>query len=300
MEVKYIKLFVDNLDALESLSDAQRGKLFTAILRYGRDREEPQLKGAARILFPMFKAQIDREIVGMEQTKKMRKEYGRMGGRPKNRVGSEEADGFENNLEVSEKADGFENNLEVSEKADGFENNLMVFEKSKKSIENREQKIEDRESNTENRVSSIENRVSEDRESNTEDREFATISSPEPAAPESSHTPAADQQKTILSLGEFHWVKLSQEQYQSLLQEMGEVELERVIAYVDTLAQQTENRYGWKDWFVVVRRAFRDGWGRKKSAERSPRKNAGVEAPARETSYDLEEIERLISGRRGK
>ena len=287
MEVKYIKLFVDNLDALESLSDAQRGKLFTAILRYGRDREEPQLKGAARILFPMFKAQIDREIVGMEQTLKTKIENGRRGGRPKNRV-------------VSEKAGGLENNLPVSEKAGALENNRAVLKKSEKSIENREQKIEDRESNTENRESSIENRVSEDRESNTEDREFAAISSPEPAAPESSHTPAADQQKTILSLGEFHWVKLSQEQYQSLLQEMGEVELERVIAYVDTLAQQTENRYGWKDWFVVVRRAFRDGWGRKKSAERSPRKNAGVEAPVRETSYDLEEIERLISGRRGK
>ena len=89
MEVKYVKVFVDNLDALESLSDAQRGKLFTAILRYGRDREEPQLKGAARVLFPMFRAQIDREIVGMEETARIRSKVGQIGGRNSQKIQAE-------------------------------------------------------------------------------------------------------------------------------------------------------------------------------------------------------------------
>jgi len=57
----YIKIFVDYLDAIEPLGDAERGRLFTALLEYARSGEVPQLGGNERFLFPMMKAQLDRD-----------------------------------------------------------------------------------------------------------------------------------------------------------------------------------------------------------------------------------------------
>ncbi|MCD7852972.1 MAG: HNH endonuclease [Oscillospiraceae bacterium] len=57
----YIKLFVDYLDAIEPLGDAERGRLFTALLEYARTGTVPQLCGNERFIFPMMRAQIDRD-----------------------------------------------------------------------------------------------------------------------------------------------------------------------------------------------------------------------------------------------
>ena len=64
--------------------------------------------------------------------------------------------------------------------------------------------------------------------------------------------------------GEFGWVKLTDDQYNKLLSELGQVELDRCIQYVDEYAEQTGNKRGYKNWYVVIRRCFREGWGRKK------------------------------------
>ena len=64
-EVTYIKIFVDYLDAIEPLGDAERGRLFTSLLTYARTGEAPQLGGNERFLFPMMRAQIDRDIATM-------------------------------------------------------------------------------------------------------------------------------------------------------------------------------------------------------------------------------------------
>ena len=58
-------------------------------------------------------------------------------------------------------------------------------------------------------------------------------------------------------------MKLSQEEHDRLVRDYGQAEAERCIAYVDELAQSTNNRPGWKDWNLVVRRCHRDGWGSK-------------------------------------
>lgn len=65
------------------------------------------------------------------------------------------------------------------------------------------------------------------------------------------------------SYGEHGRVKLSQEEHDRLVRDYGQAEAERCIAYVDELAQSTNNRPGWKDWNLVVRRCHRDGWGSK-------------------------------------
>lgn len=80
----YIKLFLDYLDALEPLSDAERGRLFTALLEYGRTGEAPHLTGNERFLFPMMRAQIDRDFAAWREKDdtlhEVRADAGRKGG----------------------------------------------------------------------------------------------------------------------------------------------------------------------------------------------------------------------------
>lgn len=73
-EVTYIKLFVDYLDAIEPLGDAERGRLFTSLLTYARTGEVPQLGGNERFLFPMMRAQIDRDTLSKEELSAKRSE----------------------------------------------------------------------------------------------------------------------------------------------------------------------------------------------------------------------------------
>ncbi len=73
-EVTYIKLFVDYLDAIEPLGDAERGRLFTSLLTYARTGEVPQLGGNERFLFPMMRAQIDRDVLSKDELSQKRRE----------------------------------------------------------------------------------------------------------------------------------------------------------------------------------------------------------------------------------
>lgn len=61
--------------------------------------------------------------------------------------------------------------------------------------------------------------------------------------------------------GEYGWVELTDTQYQKLLAEIGQAELDRCIRYVDESAQATGNRNSWRDWSLVLRRCAREGWG---------------------------------------
>lgn len=66
----YVKAFFDWPEQMSALTDAEKGRLFVAILKYGETREIPEMQGAERILFPVFKAQIDRDSVRSEAGKK--------------------------------------------------------------------------------------------------------------------------------------------------------------------------------------------------------------------------------------
>lgn len=63
------------------------------------------------------------------------------------------------------------------------------------------------------------------------------------------------------SHGEYGWVRLSEEEYVRLLEEIGQTELDRCITYIDELAQGNGNKNGWKDWNLVIRRCHREKWG---------------------------------------
>ena len=78
-DVTYIKLFVDYLDAIELLGDAERGRLFTALLEYARTGEAPQLCGNERFIFPMMRAQVDRDIATMRESRDQKSRAGKAG-----------------------------------------------------------------------------------------------------------------------------------------------------------------------------------------------------------------------------
>ena len=64
------------------------------------------------------------------------------------------------------------------------------------------------------------------------------------------------------SHGEYGWIKLTDDQYNKLLKDLGKEELDRCIQYIDEAAQQTGNKNKWKDWNLIIRKCSRDGWGK--------------------------------------
>lgn len=66
--MKYIKVFIDFADAIAPLGDAERGRLFTAMLEYAKTGEEPQLGGNERYVWGMAKQAIDRQAEGYKKT----------------------------------------------------------------------------------------------------------------------------------------------------------------------------------------------------------------------------------------
>jgi hypothetical protein len=61
--------------------------------------------------------------------------------------------------------------------------------------------------------------------------------------------------------GEYGWIRLTDIQYQRLLNELGQAELERCIKLIDESAQGTGNKNKWKDWNLTIRRCSREKWG---------------------------------------
>jgi hypothetical protein len=83
--------------------------------------------------------------------------------------------------------------------------------------------------------------------------------------------------------GEFGWVKLTEDEYDRLLADLGNAELARCIRYVDESAQSNANKNKWKDWCLVVRRCHREKWGVSASGASGTGKRVGFQ------NYDLDD-----------
>ena len=57
----YVKAYFDWVEQTAALTDAERGRLFIAIIEYARTGEDQQLEGREAILFPAFKCMVDRD-----------------------------------------------------------------------------------------------------------------------------------------------------------------------------------------------------------------------------------------------
>lgn len=72
----------------------------------------------------------------------------------------------------------------------------------------------------------------------------------------------------------YGWVKLTDAEYERLCRDLGEAEATYWIRLVDEMAQSTYNKNGWKDWDLTVRRAAREKWGSRRTADKASARNA--------------------------
>ena len=62
MAMEYFLAYHSYLESMEPLSDAERGRLFTALLEYSRTGIAPELRGGERYTFAALKGNIDRDV----------------------------------------------------------------------------------------------------------------------------------------------------------------------------------------------------------------------------------------------
>lgn len=77
--MEYLKVWTSFRELLEPLTDAERGRLFVAMLEYAESGVEPQLSGSERYVWPSARQSIKRASDENERMKAM----GKKGGRPK-------------------------------------------------------------------------------------------------------------------------------------------------------------------------------------------------------------------------
>ena len=81
--MEYLKVFTDFAKVMEPLGDAERGRLFTAMLEYAERGTEPDFRGNERFIWPMAKLQVDRTVSEYEKKVELNRENGKKGGRPR-------------------------------------------------------------------------------------------------------------------------------------------------------------------------------------------------------------------------
>lgn len=104
MSKEYFKVFHSYLKSIEPLNDAERGRLFTAMLEYSITGVEPKLNGNERFIFPTMKANLDREVESYRNTVEANRLNGRKGGRPSKPKESEKSHSVFEKPKESEKS----------------------------------------------------------------------------------------------------------------------------------------------------------------------------------------------------
>ena len=90
MAMEYFKVFNSYLRSLELLSNAERGRLFTALIEYNMTGEVPELQGNEKFVFPMMKYNIDSDTEAYAKKVKANSINGAKGGRPRKTEQTEE------------------------------------------------------------------------------------------------------------------------------------------------------------------------------------------------------------------
>ena len=59
--MKYLKVWTDLRNNLKPFSDAEKGRLFDAMMEYAESGTEPDLRGNERFIWETVKSEIDRQ-----------------------------------------------------------------------------------------------------------------------------------------------------------------------------------------------------------------------------------------------
>ena len=65
--MKVLQVYTDFADAMEELNDAEKGRLFMAMLEYARSGARPVFRGGEKVLWPVAKGNIDKQIEAYHQ-----------------------------------------------------------------------------------------------------------------------------------------------------------------------------------------------------------------------------------------
>ena len=79
MAREYFNAYHSYLKSVEPLNDAERGRLFTALLTYSSTGAEPELHGNERFVFPTMRQQIDRDVEQYERKCSINRANGALG-----------------------------------------------------------------------------------------------------------------------------------------------------------------------------------------------------------------------------
>ena len=82
MAQRYVKIFFGWPEETKELTSEEKGRLIDAVVMYARG-EPVDLKGNEKFLFPVFKAQIDRDSETYDTIVARNQANGSKGGRPK-------------------------------------------------------------------------------------------------------------------------------------------------------------------------------------------------------------------------
>ncbi len=262
--VEYFTFFRSFYEAANKLPLEEKNALLAAILEYGLYQKEPELTGIPEAMFILIRPNLD---AGNRNS-----QSGKKGGRPKANHPSQKTTQMESpvsdegetplseegetdfsvDLEPEEKPflEIPETPLSENEKAPFCKNENPPFEKS-----------ESNRNRTRNRTGTGNMEMEKDVEGECEGEKRA--------APDSAlllaQAPLTRKKAARRGYGEFGWVKLTEGEYAKLCAELGEQEVSRCIRYIDESAQSSQNKNGWKDWNLMVRRCSREGWGKRAS-----------------------------------
>lgn len=116
-------LYTKYSEQLDLLTMEQRGELITAIFEYMKGND-PNIDGVVAMAFSFIKTQLDADTEKYEEVCRKRAEAGKMGGRPKKQMLSDE------NQEKAKKANGFSEKQTKAKKADNeYDNEYEYKEK---------------------------------------------------------------------------------------------------------------------------------------------------------------------------
>lgn len=81
-DIPYVCLYMSYLQSLSPFTDAERGRLVTAMMNYAATGEVPQFDGNERFIWPSLQNQIDRDIETYQAKCARNRANGSKGGRP--------------------------------------------------------------------------------------------------------------------------------------------------------------------------------------------------------------------------
>ena len=94
-EIPYVCLYSRYLQTLAPFTDAERGRIMTAMLTYSATGEIPEFDGNERYIWPTIQAQIDRDALAYQEKCAKNRANGAKGGRPpKNQTDIEKTERF--------------------------------------------------------------------------------------------------------------------------------------------------------------------------------------------------------------